>query len=351
MIGMRHQPLEVQTLYAELLEQQAAFEAQRAIGHLSGTFVTKKIKGAEYYYFQYLEPGDNKRQVYLGRRSEALDTVVYRYVDEKAAAAPDVASIQRLCSLLRAGGAMTTDVGSARVLKALADAGVFRLGGVLVGTHAFVVIGNLLGVRWDGAALRTQDVDVAAGLDIGVAMPELTADVPGALEGLEMGFLPVPKLDRTSPSTSFKVRGQALRVELLAPVRRQSTKPIPVPRFGASAQPMKFLDYITNAPVVGAVINGGGVTVNVPDPARFALHKLIVAGERRAGEHAKREKDIWQAASVLEVLAAERAGDIVLAWEDLVGRGRGWSKRGLAGVEAMRAAHTRIAEEVAALIR
>ncbi|MHB8836103.1 MAG: GSU2403 family nucleotidyltransferase fold protein [Candidatus Methylomirabilia bacterium] len=29
-----------------------------------------------------------------------------------------------------------------------------------------------------------------------------------------------------------------------------------------------------------AVVNGRGVLVNVPDPARYALHNLIVAGER-----------------------------------------------------------------------
>ena len=31
-----------------------------------------------------------------------------------------------------------------------------------------------------------------------------------------MGFLPVPGLDPKSPTTSFKVRGQSLRVDLLA---------------------------------------------------------------------------------------------------------------------------------------
>jgi hypothetical protein len=336
MISMRHQPLEIQTLYAELVEQLAAFEAQRAIGHLSGTFVTKTIKGADYYYFQYLEPGDKKRQVYLGRRSAALDAVAARYTHERKATAPDVASIQRLCALLRAGGAMTTDTSSARVLRGLADAAVFRLGGVLVGTHAFIVAGNLLGVTWDGAALRTQDVDVAAGLEIGVAMPELVADVPGALESLEMGFLPVPGLDPLSPTTSFKVRGQGLRVDLLTPARRGGSKPVPLPRFSAAAQPLKFLDYVTEMPVAAAVVNGGGVLVNVPDPARFAWHKLIVAGERPAVLHAKRDKDLWQAAQLLEVLAEERAGDVVLAWEALAAKGSGWTRRASSGLRAMR---------------
>ena len=348
---MRHQPLEVQTLYAELLEQLAAFEAQRTIGHLSGTFVTKTIKDSEYYYFQYVGPGDRKRQLYLGRRSAALDAVAARYAKERADAAPDVESIQRLCALLRAGGAMTTDASSARVLRGLADAGAFRLGGVLVGTHAFVVIGNLLGALWDGAALRTQDVDIAAGLEIGVAMPELVADVPGALESLEMGFLPVPGLDPISPTTSFKVRGQGLRGDLLTPARRGSPKTIPLPRFSAAAQPLKFLDYVTENAVTGAVVSGGGVSVNVPDPARFALHKLIVSGERPAALHAKREKDLWQATQVLEVLAEERTGDVVLAWKALVARGSGWERRVSAGLEAMRGMAPAVVASVEVLVK
>ena len=41
------------------------------------------------------------------------------------------------------------------------DGGVFRLDGVLVSTHAFLVLGNILGVRWDGGSIWTQDIDIA----------------------------------------------------------------------------------------------------------------------------------------------------------------------------------------------
>jgi hypothetical protein len=38
---MTRLPLETQTLYAELLEQLTALEAQRAIGYLTGCFTLK----------------------------------------------------------------------------------------------------------------------------------------------------------------------------------------------------------------------------------------------------------------------------------------------------------------------
>jgi hypothetical protein len=38
---------------------------------------------------------------------------------------------------------------------------------------------------------------------------------PEALDQLRMGFLPVPQLRHVNPSTSFKIRGKQLTVDLL----------------------------------------------------------------------------------------------------------------------------------------
>jgi hypothetical protein len=333
---MERLPLEVQTLYAEMLEQLSALEARRVIGSVPGTFVTKTVKGQAYYYFQHVGPGGTRRQLYIGRRDDALDAVVARYAASRQLLAADAAAIQRLSSALRAGGAIATDAGSARVLTAMAEAGVFHLGGVLVGTHAFMALGNVLGVRWREASLRTLDVDLAAGKDIDVALPHLPGtSIPDALDSLEMGFLPVPGLDPTSPSTSYKVRGQALRVDVLTPSVRHGAKPVHLARFATAAQALPYLDCIMEGPVRAAVIGGAGVMVNVPDPARFALHKLIVAGERPAATHTKREKDLRQASQVIEVLLADRPGDLGIAWEALELRGSGWVKRARAGVAVL----------------
>jgi hypothetical protein len=323
---MQRQPLEVQTIYAELLEQITAYEASRAIGHTAGSFVTKTVKGKEYYYFQHVGPGGVKRQTYLGRRDATLERLAERFAEGRDNAAAEQRSIERLVALLRAGGAMTTDAPSARVLRALADAGVFHAGGVLVGTHAFIVLGNMLGVRWR-SSLRTQDVDIAADPRLDIAVPGINADLPSALDSLEMGFLPVPGLDPRSPTTSFKVRGQSLRVDLLTPAARGRSRPVNLSRFAAAAQPLRLLDYLIDSPVQAAVVDGGAVAVRVPDAARFALHKLMIAGERPAAMQSKREKDLWQAAQIVEVLHEDRPGDLVLAWEALVTRGKSWASR------------------------
>lgn len=348
---MERMPLETQTLYAELVEHLVANEAHRAIGHLPGCFTVKKVKGKRYYYYQYSDPGGIVRQVYVGRKSEALDRVVERFHEEREAFKPDAERVQRLCAQLRAGGALLTDTRSGRVLKALSDSGVFFLEGVLLGTHAFSVLGNLLGVHWDHSALRTQDIDIGSPAGMSIALPLVKADVPKILDGLEMGFLPVPALNPKHPSTSFIVRGSALRLDVLTPEKDPgSSDPVFLPRFNVAAQPLRFLDFLMADPVKGAVVDGGGVLVHVPQPARFALTKLIVLEERPVTAHAKGMKDLAQAAQLLQVLMDERPGDVLLAWEALRQRGAGWVERVEHALTTPAHEHREVFEKAAAFL-
>jgi hypothetical protein len=349
---MAKQPLEIQTLYAELLERLVALEAERSMGHVAGTFVTKTVKGSTYYYFQHSEPGGGKRQLYVGPKDAALDRVVEAHSASKVDVSAEETSIKRLCALLRTGGALVTDTSSARVIRGLADAGIFYLGGMLVGTHAYTVLGNALGVAWPGTAIRTQDVDVAAARALEIAVdPMPTADVPELLDSLEMGFLPVPGLDPDSPTTSFKVRGQSLRLDLLTPAHGEGMgQPVSIRRLGTAAQAMEYLDYVMAEPIRGAAIDGGGTLVNVPRPERFAIHKLIVASNRPAVAHAKRDKDLFQAAEVFRVLVEERPGEIELGWEALVKQGDPYVRAARAGLAALEAWDADLVSRVKAAI-
>jgi hypothetical protein len=170
-----------------------------------------------------------------------------------------------------------------------------------------------------------------------IALPDIQADIPQSLESLNMGFLPVPPLDPRHPSTSFKVRGNPLRVDILTPSKTSMTqKPIAISRFRTAAQPLKFLDFLIEKPVQGAIVNGDGVLVNIPSPARFALHKLLVAKERDVSMHHKTEKDIIQAIQVFEVLIDERPGDLPLACQGLKRRGTRWINRLRAGLSEIK---------------
>lgn len=348
---MERLPLETQTLYAELMEHLTVNDAHRAIGNLPGCFTVKTVKGRDYYYYQYSDPGGIVRQAYIGRKSDDLDRVVDRFHEERKVAGIDSSRIERLCAQLRAGGVMSADAVSARVLKALADSGVFRLEGVLLGTRAFMVLGNLLGVRWDHWALRTQDIDIGGQAAMSIALPDLKADVPKALDRLEMGFVPVPPFNPKQPSTSFSIRGNALRLDVVTPEKRPGEgRPVYISRFNVAAQPLRFLDFLLVDSVKGAVVDGGGILVNVPQPARFALHKLIIARERPVTAHTKAAKDIAQAAQLFEVLMDERPGDLLLAWDHLKERGAGWVKRVTSALKAKGGEHEAVLEKTAAFL-
>lgn len=336
-------PAETQSLYAELLERLLAESARRGVGKAPGMFTMKTVKGESYVYFQYSEPGGKVRQLYLGRAGPALERLAARFKQEKPEFEKERAGLERLCAQARAGGGWSMGVRAARVLKAFADAGVFEAGAVLVGTHAFGVIGNLLGMRLTGASLRTDDLDLAA-VSL-LAASGSTADAEGALERLQMGFLPVPGLDSRHASTSFKVRGESLRVDFLTPGKAGG--PVAMPQLKTSAQPLPFMDYLIENPEKAAVLDAGGFLVSVPSPARFALHKVLIAPERPVSQESKAGKDLAQAAQLLEALAEARPGDLRLAHDAL--RARGWLAHLARGAKRLAAANPEAAAALRAL--
>jgi hypothetical protein len=139
----------------------------------------------------------------------------------------------------------------------------------------------------------------------------------------------VPTLDPHSPSTSFRVRGQELRVDLVAPlIGKPRSAPVHVPALNAFAQPLRFLDYLLVDPVTTVAIGRRDlVLLNVPAPERFALHKLLVSESRTAVFATKAAKDREQAMQMLEVLIEFAPDGLAAAKADLMARGSGWTAK------------------------
>jgi hypothetical protein len=209
---------------------------------------------------------------------------------------------------------------------------------VLIGTHAFLTFGNMLGVRW-GDSQRTQDVDFAhAGKAMMIALPtNLEIDAHAAIESLQMGLLPIQHLDGSTGATYLDPRDPEFQLDFLTPLHRRGTAPYPHPQLGIRLQPLKFMEYLLQDVQQAAVLSGAGaVLVSVPHPARYALHKLIVAGERPASRIAKSNKDIQQAAALLAALREQASSwQVDEAWADLMGRGPGWVSRARHGRDAL----------------
>jgi hypothetical protein len=108
---------------------------------------------------------------------------------------------------------------------------------------------------------------------------------------------------------------------------RFSCHPVYIRRLNAAAQPLKYLDFVLEDPLDAVVISGKPCLAKVPQPARFALHKLIVSQERSVVSADKQRKDIAQARLVLDLLREDRPGDIREALAAIEKRGSSWVKK------------------------
>jgi len=279
------------------------------------TYFTRPVKGRDYWYMQYTV-GGTRRSKYLGPDTAEVRAQVEGARRLGAEAAETKALRERLASQAIAGGMGPVGTAEGRVYEVLAQSGVFDAGGVLVGSHAFFAIGNMLGLRWTGGSdARTEDLDIARNAAFEIALDaQRTIDLGEVLRTANRGFFPVPVLDRKAPTTTFAIRGQALSVSLLAPATgAKEFETVPVPALKAAAQTVRFLEFVLDEALPAAVLTGGGVLVRVPPPARFALHKLVVSQRRGAHLQAKARKDLAQAAAIIEVLREQRPGDLALA--------------------------------------
>ena len=133
---MTRQPPENQNLYAELSERVGAFEMSRSFSSLTGSFTTKVVKDATYWYFKTSEGPSGQREYYVGPDDAATRKTIALYREGRAEAEATLEQIWRLCAMLRLGGSLVTDTANAKVLSALGNAGVFKLGAVLIGPIA-----------------------------------------------------------------------------------------------------------------------------------------------------------------------------------------------------------------------
>ncbi len=324
--------LSAQTAYAQLLDAAQAVELSRSVASLRGSFASKTVKGGLYWYFQYTELSGRLRQFYVGPDSPLVRALIAQHGEHQATVALEPLSRSSI-----ALGCMPVLVPHFRVIRRLSDYGFFRAGGVLIDTHAFLAFGNMLGVSWDDAS-RTQDVDFAhAGKQLAIALPSnIEIDTPAAIRSLELGFLPLGSSDGKIGGTWLSPRDPDFQLDFVTPMHRGGVEPYKHAQLGITLQPLKFMEYLLQD-VQQAVLfcSDGAVVVNVPHPLRYAMHKLIVAGERGATRAAKSAKDLRQSASLFACYQQGSAWEAREAWSDLLSRGPGWKQRALRGLVAV----------------
>jgi hypothetical protein len=310
-----------QVAYQDLLRLHLDDTASELIGS-----VEERVRGGRVYLYDKFRIGISMKSRYLGEGTPELRARLARAAELKADAVGRRATMARLARVLRAEGLIGTDRDTGSLLLAFARAGVFRLGGTLVGTAAYALYQGELGVRFDSEELaQTGDVDFASFERLSVALGDTVEENPGAiLQALK--FDPVPGL-QDRQVWKWRQAGGTAMVEFLTPAFGEETVK-PLPALGVSAQGLNYLNYLIAEPIPAIALYRSGVLVQIPRPERFAIHKLIVADRRRDGpDQAKARKDRAQAAHLIEILAQDRPDDLREARDDARSRGPRWRER------------------------
>jgi len=289
-------------MFAEAIEMASA-QAMIGLdtpGHMA---IETRDRGGRYAIWSRLSAGKPVR-VYIGAEGS----------EEHEKALAQLAELKRLqeqAKTLRKLGFEAVEHDAALVIAELHNTGIFTGGGLLIGTRAFGSLLNHLGYKAT-PFLSTQDVDIARLKAIKLATPMPTGGFLELLRKTGLRFLAVPGLERPpGPSTSFKVVGKDLKVDLLVPNPAKS-KPyatVPIRELDAHATTLPFLDFLISESWMTVVIGRDHlIPVRCPQPARYCLHKLVVADLRSGAENPKIEKDIAQASILAAILADEDPG-------------------------------------------
>jgi hypothetical protein len=326
----RDLPGAAQAAYSNAATAIRSLEARRDAGMLPGNFVAKTIKAEPYWYFQYSDLSGKQRQVYVGRDDDAT-----RRLREAHVNSPNRDGLDHAKRLARAAidlGCPAMTPAHSRVITKLADASFFRVGGVLVGTHAYAAYQNLFGIRWDTAD-STTDLDFAHDQRLSTAIAsDVRVDEASAIESLSMGFVPLRSL-----STYQKVDEPDFQIDFLTAIGRSGEEAVHNKSLNLRLQPLRFMEFSLENPFQSVVLGATGpIVVNLPRPEKYALHKLLVAPERGSDFKHKVRKDLTQAAGLIHYLTNNDPDALRAAAANLRARGAGWTKRLAAGLKLLR---------------
>jgi hypothetical protein len=286
----------------------------------------RELRNGRYYWYDVFRTGTTVTKRYIGEDTAELAQHITRHQQIAETAAAAKLARARLIRVLRAEGMATLDPATGSIMSALADAGTFRLGGTLVGTHAFRFYEGELNIRAAQAdMLQTNDIDIAQFERLSLAL-SVDDKVEGGLDQTfkTLKFDPAPSLKGNAVWRWRQTTSQTL-IEFLTPSFNADEDIRDLPALGVSAQSLHFLNYLIADPIPAAALYRSGVLIQIPRPERYAIHKLIVANRRQGGPDAiKSRKDRLQAAFLIRVLRQDRPDELKEAHLDALSRGPKW---------------------------
>jgi hypothetical protein len=285
-------------------------DARNRAASFRGSLVWHEVKGAVYLARSYYDGAGRRRQKVVGLRDRDTEAEKQKWETARSQAADRLkqvgAALTRQSAINRALRLGRVPLLSARIIRAIDDAGLLGNGIRLVGTNAIYAYESAAGVMVDAEITSTQDIDFL--MD---ARRALRIVVDGDI-GAGALFSLLRKVDKSfvrSNQTFRAVNDEGYFVDLIMPQRsppwREERERVGDVDDELVAVAIDGLVWHESAPVFEAIaIDEQGMPVRIvtTDPRVFAAHKFWLS-KQPDRDPAKRRRDESQAEAVAQLVA------------------------------------------------
>ena len=321
MVTKRLSPL-AHTAYQDLLRNLK----EQEVSDFKGTPV-KKTRGKLSFWYDTYRVGHAVKTKYIGPDTEELRERIQRFTNIKLDQEARQRERRRLIRILRVENFLGVDSGTGSLLSALAASGTFRLGGTIIGTHAFRLYEGELGIQmsFDQLAI-TNDIAIAVFERHSLALEDTASPLLNDVLS-HMNFKAIPSL-KQDHNWRWQQHGEETLVEFLTPSFSEAEDIRILPSLGVYAQSLHHLKYLIEDPIAAALTYRSGILVHIPRPERFAIHKLMITDRRLNGPSTgKSQKDLMQAHLLIKILAEDRPDELLDAYKTALNSGPQWKAR------------------------
>ena len=274
-----------------------------------GTLAFRSTNGHDYLVKWFYE-GEKRKAKVIGKRSPETEAIEQEFsisrksLDVRAKSLR--ANLEKQSRLNRAVGLARLPLISARIIRAFERAGIGSERVKIVGTHALYAYESMAGGVFDAGLVATQDIDFLlyprASLSFVVSDDLKEETLLGILQSADRSFEITRQTFRAQNRDGFLV--DIIQPERNPPWKKEAFE---AGKGDLQPSPITGLVWLENAPAISQPVidaNGFPVTMSVPDPRVFAIHKLWLSKQPMRGP-VKARRDEAQAFAVASLVMAE----------------------------------------------
>ncbi|PSH65163.1 GSU2403 family nucleotidyltransferase fold protein [Phyllobacterium sophorae] len=278
-----------------------------------GRFVPVTVKGRRYWYFDMRGARGGSVRKYVGPDS---DETVRQLVTQFRELKTDASARRKIVRMLTRDAKLPAPNPLAgKIIRGLAEAGIFRRGCVLIEQNAYECFAAFLGVElpkvpWENNRAGISMISHAAGDAV---------TVEEVLKTFDRSFAREDRAGKRQGNVLF-VNNSGFSIELAAATLMTA--------------------YLVEDPAAAVMLYKSGIVVTVPRPERYAVHELMMSA-RAGGNQGSSEREYFRTRALVimqAMLSVRRQMDLAEAYEAAWNRNdtwRGFIERGIKLIDDM----------------